>query len=524
MKVGTVAQAGSLRRKAARKFGIDESLTLENSGEAVCQAINATVGVRGRVFALLVGGGDKGECGLVVARKLHSYGGEVEVLFLCAEKKFAGASKKNLASLARIGIPVSSGRSVESVRSFVDRCEILVDAILPTSLVGEDSGSSGRWIETVNASGKFVVSIDLPSGIDGDTGHPVGPAVESDLTVALGLPKPGNLLFPGHENCGRVFLSHLSLPLALLEDQSIETEINEPRKLPERPRDTHKGSFGEVLFIAGARGYLGAPYFAALSFLKAGGGYSRLATPESVSSFIGGKGSEIVMLPQRETEGGSIAFSNLDALVETSSRMDMVIVGPGLSLNEETQRLARELVSRIEKPLLIDGDGITAVSKDIDIIRRRKTPTILTPHLGEMSRMISRKVEEIRADRISILRRTARDLNAMIVLKGAHSQVGYPDGRVYIDLSGNSGMSTAGSGDVLTGTIAAMHGLGLSIEDSVRIGVFMHGFSGDLAAAEIGRDGMTAQDVLDYLPKALRTYREEFDRIAMNSYGKVVLL
>jgi len=289
---------------------------------------------------------------------------------------------------------------------------------------------------------------------------------------------------------------------------TLKVEISHPVRLPPKDKDAHKGDFGEVLFVAGASSYFGAPYFAALSFLKAGGGYSRLAAPESIVPFIASKGSEIVFVPQVETSSGSIALQNKRALLELSKRMDMVILGPGLSLEEETQQLVRELAREVDKPLLIDGDGITALCQDLQIVKGRKAETILTPHLGEMSRITKMSVREIDANKIDVLQRTARELNSTIVLKGAHTLVGYPYEGFFINISGNPGMATAGSGDVLTGTIAAMFCLGLSVQEAVRKGVFMHGLAGDLAAEDNGEDGITAQDILDYLPLAVKMDRE----------------
>ncbi len=199
---------------------------------------------------------------------------------------------------------------------------------------------------------------------------------------------------------------------------------------------------------------------------------------------------------------------NKNALLDLSEKMDMVILGPGLSLNEETHQLARELTKEITKPLLIDGDGITALCNTPEIIRERKAATILTPHTGEMARLTCKSVQEINADKIAVLQNTAKELNAVIVMKGAHSLIGYPDERVFINMTGNSGMATAGSGDVLTGTIAAMFGLGLPIYEAVRKGIFIHGLSGDLAAKDKGEDGMTAHDILDYLSLAVKRDRE----------------
>jgi NAD(P)H-hydrate epimerase len=366
--------------------------------------------------------------------------------------------------------------------------------------------------------------VDIPSGINGDTGQVMGAAVQADYTVTFGLPKLGNMLYPGYEHCGELYVSHISFPPALYDSRAIKVAINKPVELPERARDPHKGSYGKALFIAGSSSYLGAAYFSALSFLKAGGGLSYLATPKSISPFIASKGSEIVLVPERETASGSIALENKDELLGFSQMVDMVVLGPGLSLAQETQELVRKLAPKINKPLLIDGDGITAVADDLGRIRKREAPTILTPHLGEMSRITKMDVSEINKNKIDVLQRMAGELNAMIILKGAHSLIGYPDGTVFINVSGNSGMATAGSGDVLTGTIAAMYGLGLSLEDAVRMGVFIHGFSGDVAAVDKGEDGMTAQDILDCLPEAMKLYRDNFAEISENLYESVFVV
>jgi hydroxyethylthiazole kinase-like uncharacterized protein yjeF len=346
----------------------------------------------------------------------------------------------------------------------------------------------------------------------------MGRAVKADYTVTFGLPKIGNMLFPGYELCGKLFVTHISFPPIIYDTGSIKIEVNDPLLLPARNKNAHKGYFGEVLFIAGAASYFGAPYFAALSFLKAGGGYSRLAAPASITPFIANKGIEIVFVPQKETGSGSISLENRTDLLELSEKMDMVVLGPGLSLDEETRKLAMELTRDINKPLLLDGDGITALCNDLEIIKQRKTETILTPHMGEMSRITGISVTDIEASKIDILQRTARDLNSIIVLKGAHSLIGYPNEQVYINMTGNCGMATAGSGDVLTGTIAAMFGLGFSVRDAVRKGVFIHGFSGDLAAESKGEDGITAQDILECLPLAMKMDREGLDKDRRNRY------
>ncbi|MCD6083150.1 NAD(P)H-hydrate dehydratase [Candidatus Aerophobetes bacterium] len=524
MKVCSVSEMRNLDRCAIEEFSIPEEILMENAGEAVYFTILREFGTRNKKFIVLCGTGNNGGDGLVVARKLHSNGAKVKVLFLGKKAKLKGAAKKNLKIISRMLIETCEVNSTEKVKSALSYADAIVDAIFGTGLTREVTGIYKDAIKLVNESKKMVFSVDIPSGINGDTGQVMGIAIKADCTITFGLPKIGNVLYPGYEHCGKLYLSHISFPPSLYNSDSLKVEINSLIELPERKRDTHKGSYGKALFIAGSSSYLGAPYFSALSFLKAGGGLSYLAAPSSISPFLAGKASELVLAPQEETEAGSIALRSESRLLELSEKVDLVIMGPGLSLNEETQELARRLARKIKKPLIIDGDGISAISQDLEVIREREEKTILTPHVGEMSRITRTKIEEIRKNKIDILQKTAQDLSSIIVLKGAHSLIGYPDARVYVNMSGNPGMATAGSGDVLTGTIAAMFGLGLSIEDAVRIGVFMHGFSGDLAAKDKGEDGMTAQDILDYLPLTLRRYREDFENLHRNIYDNIYLI
>ncbi len=508
MKISTVSEMRALDKAAIEHWGIPELLLMENAGLASFEVIRQECGIPGKSFIVVAGVGNNGGDGFVAARKIHSMGGEVKV-FLCGEAgKYKGSARSNLEIIRKLPIKITEIPSVRDLKRDLVHCHAIIDAIFGTGIAREVSGTHKDVIDLINNSGKTVISLDIPSGINGDTGMVMGCAVQAHHTVTFGLPKTGNLLMPGFSHCGRLIVSHISFPPDLYGSDSLKTAVNDPLPLPPRAPNGHKGVFGDALFIAGAKGYLGAPYFAALSFLKSGGGYSRLAAPASITPFIASKGSEIVFLPQEETSSGSISPANRTRLLELSEKVDFVVLGPGLSLDQETSGLILELSRKINKPLLLDGDGITAVSKDLGCIRKRTSPTILTPHLGEMSRIMGRPVKDIEENRVDSLQRAAADLNAFIVMKGAHSLIGYPDGRVFVNLSGNSGMATAGSGDVLTGTIAAMYGLGLPLGDAVRNGVFMHGASGDLAVQDKGEDGITAQDILDKLPHAMALIRQ----------------
>ncbi|MCP4669030.1 MAG: NAD(P)H-hydrate dehydratase [Deltaproteobacteria bacterium] len=524
MKVSTVSEMRKLDRAAIEQYGIKDELLMENAGEAVYFVILKELGIKDNRFIVFSGMGNNGGDGFVVARKIHAMGGDVKVFILGDPGKFKGAAKLNLDIVSRLPVEVHQIESIEGIKKDMAHCDAIVDAIFGTGLTRNVEGLYRDVIELINRSGKKVFAADIPSGIHGDTGKVMGTAIKADYTITFGLPKIGNMLLPGNAFCGKVFLTHISFPPSMYERDAMKIEINDTPPLPARDPNGHKGDFGKVLFVAGAENYFGAPYFAALSFLKAGGGYSRLAAPRSMTPFIANKASEIVFLPQKETANGSMSIKNKSALVKLSENMDMVILGPGLSLDEETRQLARELTKEITKPLLIDGDGITALCEDPDIMKQRTGETILTPHMDEMSRITKMPVDDIGAGKIEALQQAAKELNAVIVLKGAHSLIGYPDERIFINLSGNSGMATAGSGDVLTGTIAAMFGLGLPLEEAVRKGVFMHGFSGDLAAEEKGEDGITAQDILESLPLAVKMDRQGLNDMYRDRYGGVRII
>lgn len=522
MKVSRTSEMRDLDARAMKEFGISEEILMENAGEAAYFVILREFGIANKKFVVFCGTGNNGGDGFVVARKIHSSGGNVTVILLGERDKLKGSAKKNFEIIDKMSIEIRGFDA--NIKGTVLHSDAIIDAIFGTGLSRPVAGTYRDAIQIINESGKPVLSIDIPSGVNGDTGEIMGVAVRADYTVTYGLPKIGNMLYPGYELGGKLYVSHISFPPSLYNSDSIPIKINKNLELPQRARESHKGNYGRALFIAGSPNYLGAPYFAAMSFLKAGGGLSYLASPESISPFIANKGSEIVFVPQPETHSGSIALESKDDILKLSENADIVIMGPGISLNNETLELVKGLAQDIKKPLLIDGDGITSIAENTEIIKERDAETILTPHPGEMSRITNRDLSEIKRNKIDILQETSSELNAIIVLKGAHSLIGYPDSSILINTSGNPGMATAGSGDVLSGTIAAMYGLLHDLEIAVPMGVFIHGLSGDLAAQDKGEDGITAQDILDYLPYTLRYYRENLAEISKNFYGSVYIV
>jgi len=447
------------------------------------------------------------------------------VLVLSDPSRYDEVPTLHLEMVRRMGIPVAVKPAMEEIEKALRWSHIIVDAMLGTGLSREVGGIYREVIEKVNAAPRPVVAVDIPSGVDGNTGRVLGVAVEADITVTFGLPKRGNLLYPGYELGGDLYVTHISFPPELWDGPAITVATNEPVPLPPRRPDGHKGSFGDALFVAGAAGYYGAPAFSALAHLRAGGGYARLAAPRSVVPHLATIAPEVVFVPQPETPEGTLSKESLDGLLELAAGLDFAVVGPGLSLHAETQELARRLVAEIPGPVLVDGDGLTAVAAEPSILKQRpEGSTVLTPHPGEMARLTGLSTAEIVADPIPVVQRTASDLGAIVVLKGAHSLIGLPDGRVFINGSGNSGMATAGSGDVLTGTISALSGLGLELEAAVRTGVFLHGYAGDLAAADGGEDGVTARSIAGALPAAVASYRERYEELTADCCGMIRLI
>ncbi|MFQ5641255.1 MAG: NAD(P)H-hydrate dehydratase [bacterium] len=521
MKISRVNEMRHLDQRAVSEYGIPEQLLMENAGEAAYFTILNEFGVKDKSFVIFCGSGNNGGDGFVVARKLFSNGARVSVFILGDRKKYKDAARLNLSIAETLGLTLFELQKADSAAEELVNADAVIDALFGTGLTREVTGKYKDVIQLINSSGKPIFSLDIPSGVHGDTGQVMGAAIHAKNTITFGLPKTGNLLYPGFELGGKLFVTHISFPPKLTDSDELLIATNDPIPLPKRNPDSHKSSLGKALFIAGSANYFGAPYFAAYSFLKAGGGLSFLAAPDNITPFIANKGSEVVMLPQKVTASGSIGLQNKAQLLDYSRKVDFVIIGPGLSLDEETQNLVRELTAAINRPLLIDGDGITAVAQNPDCLKNRTAPTILTPHIGEMARIVEEDISEIVTAKIDVLQKATQNLNATIVLKGAHSLIGFPDARVVLNLSGNAGMATAGSGDILTGTIAAMFGMGLQVEEAVRMGVFLHGCAGDFAAQECGEDGMTAGDIMEQLPAVLKTVRQDFDSITANHVGKI---
>ncbi len=507
MKVVTAREMREIDRRAIEELGLPGLLLMENAGLRVAEAIRRCFGpLTGLRCAVFAGKGNNGGDGLVAARHLFNAGARVEVFLASELGKLQGDPLVNLKALQGCGVEVTEirGRPGWELEACLDRAGVVVDALLGTGARGPMEGPLARIIEMINRTPGRVVAVDLPSGLDADTGRSDGPCVKADLTVTLGLPKRGLLLFPGAALAGRVWVADISIPRRAVEAQEIEVELlcrQEARALlPPRPADAHKGTFGHVLVVAGSPGMTGAAALAAGGALRSGAGLVTLAVPRGLQEIMAIKMTEVMTRPLGETAEGTLGAAAVGEVLELLAGRGVLAIGPGLSRHPETVRAVRELVARSPVPTVVDADGLNALAGVEGPPGRAGVPLVLTPHPGELGRLMGCPASEVQADRVEAARRAARDLGATVVLKGARTVVAEPGGRCRLIPTGNPGMATGGSGDVLTGVIAALLAQGMPPFDAASLGAYVHGLAGDLAARDKGDRGLSAGDLVENLP------------------------
>ncbi|MBY0357503.1 MAG: NAD(P)H-hydrate dehydratase [Candidatus Obscuribacterales bacterium] len=472
-------------------------------------------------ITVLCGGGNNGGDGLVVARHLHRVGFEV-VVFIVDSKNPSPENLLNRQILENVGLEahILKENDREMVEAAIEESSLVVDALLGTGIDRPVEGLYADLINLVNENDCPIFSIDLPSGINSDTGQVMSVAIEADATITFTSIKPGLLCHPGANFAGEIELVDIGLPLPeILSAESYEflPELANPcfwlvtasdvtENLPFRPQDSHKGSFGQVLLVSGSRGMSGSSILAAHSTLRSGAGMAIVATPKSLLPSL--PPEEIIYRGLSETDDGTISKMALKELETELEKAQVCIIGPGLSGNEETVSLVHELIKKIRIPTVIDADGLNALAQNPKVLADTEGGFIFTPHPKELSRLLDKSTKEIQADRIGSAQEAAKRFGAVIVLKGSNTIVATPDGDVYIITTGNSGMATAGSGDVLTGVIAGLLAQGMSLEGAALAGAYIHGAAGDLAADDLGEDGMIAGDISASVPEVMKWLRE----------------
>ncbi|MFH1138905.1 MAG: NAD(P)H-hydrate dehydratase [Pseudomonadota bacterium] len=506
MKFCTAAEMRRLDDKTIKECGLPGVVLMENAGRAAAALTARRLGkMAGLRAAVVCGRGNNGGDGFVMARIFHGWGALVRVFLLCEKEKVGGDARVNLDVILNMGLEVVEiSREEQEERLDLGGVDLIVDAILGTGLNSEVRGVYRLAIDRINASKAFVVAVDIPSGVDSDSGRVLGTAVRANLTATFGLPKIGLLLLPGEELAGELEVVDIGIPPHILAeaDPGKELVLEETLAgiLKKRSREGHKGAYGHVLVVAGSVGKTGAAALTALAAARAGAGLVTLAVPASLNPILEVKVTEAMTEPLDEDEPGFLSAAAAERVLELARGKAVLALGPGLSARPGCRALVRRVVVEAEVPLIIDADGLNSLEGCVDILKKARREVLITPHPGEMGRLLGRSTDDIALDRLGAAAALAAARGAITVLKGYRTIIAAPDGRLFLNTTGGPHLASGGMGDVLTGIAAGLAAQGLPLLSAARLGVFAHGLAADEAAVAPGAPGLLASDLLSRLP------------------------
>ena len=548
MKILTAQQMREIDRRTVEQCGVSYATLMETAGARVVEAIIEKYGpVENKSFGVFCGKGNNGGDGAVVARLLFMRGARVRVFLFGGIEDTKGEARANFEIVRRLAEPIIGFRSgkiffqeikAESEAGFVYMPDFVIDALLGTGLTRQAEGLYARAIETLNSRNKNfrphapVIAIDIPSGISSDSATIIGPHVLADLTVSFTAPKIGNALPPASQANGDLVVATIGTPDWLIEEEAgtnlhlvEEKLIADWLRVSRRQADAHKGSVGDVLLIAGSRGKTGAAALSSETVLRAGAGLVTVATARSAQSLLVTQArTEVMTEALEETHDGAISSAALDRALQLAQHRTVIAVGPGLSSSDEsTRNFARVMVEKRTAPMVIDADGLNALAPwPGDLKGSNQAPIIVTPHPGEMARLTGKTNAEVVADRINVAQEFATKHHIITVLKGSRTIIASPGGEVYVNPTGNAGMATAGSGDVLTGLVAGLLAQRPSEPFEATIAaVYLHGLAGDLAANRLGMRPLIASDIIANLSEAILQVGGDAERGQTNTISTI---
>ena len=508
MKLVTAKEMKALDMQAQNDYAMPGILLMDNAAQAVAEAVHeALVAIEGERVVIFCGAGNNGGDGLGAARWLQSYGVSVRVFLVgAAPDAVQGDAAIELAMFTKAGGRVEALSTEDDwvlAELAASKADLLVDALLGTGFHGELEGDVLRACELLNKSEKYILAVDIPTGVNADNGAVCEQAVRADHTVTMALVKTGLLLYPGREYCGDIELADISMPVKLVEDYKSDkyrlTDEIVRELLPLRKANAHKGDAGRVVICAGSPGYTGAAALASDAAVKAGAGLVSLYTPLSSRDVLAIKLTEVMVHGLLERMPGILGGGAASDVASSAEAADVLAIGPGLGTSESTQEAVRTILQKITTPVVIDADALTALAGHTEILAAMQAPKVLTPHPGEMARLTGLEIAEIEADRINVAKKYAEQWQAIVVLKGAPTVIGCPNGTVYVNSTGNSSLATGGSGDVLTGIIAGLAAQEISLQEAAICGVYLHGLAAELTGIDIG---LAAGELAALLPQA----------------------
>jgi len=509
MRILTTEQMRAIDRRAIDELGIPSMVLMENAAIGVVDALTEAFPDVRRI-AIYCGPGNNGGDGLAIGRHLAIRGYDVQLLVVTGGRALEGDAAAQLEICRRQGLAlqeVAAEAVIGAVAAAGRDSDLIVDALFGTGLGRPLQGLFADLVESFHTSGVPVVAVDLPSGLDAGSANVPGPHARAALTVTFAAPKIAHVLPPACHAVGEVAVTDLGIPPQWTASGSGDLELLEQAwlaaYLPSRPAAGHKGDFGHLLLVAGSTGKSGAAVLAARGAVRSGAGLVTVATPESVVDAVEIGSVESMTLPLPAQEIGEVSAAAAAILVAAEENRTVVAMGPGMGRSAGATDCIRQATLEISLPLILDADGINAFAGDPGQLRERSAPTCLTPHPGELARLLGIDTVQVVHDRLAAVRRASEETGAVVVLKGFRSLIATPEGRLWVNPTGNSGMGTGGTGDVLTGVIGGLMAQGIEVEVAAALGVFVHGLAGDLAAAEHGARSMGAGDLLDFLPAAL---------------------
>lgn len=512
MRVLKAEEMKRIDQKASLEYGIPSIVLMENAGIRTVEVIMEMLEeIEDKKIVVVAGKGNNGGDGLVIARQLINGGARVVVFVMGETGQFTPDTRINYEILQKMKAEVYPLCSNEDIDKFVNSlldADLIVDSIYGIGFKGKLGEFELEVVNIINKRGVPVIAVDIPSGVEADTGKVHNTAVKAYHTVTFAAPKLGHFLEPGQDFVGNLTVADISIPRFLLAQNDLKNNIiTEDMIKPyifKRKPESHKGTYGHVLVIGGSIGMAGAVSMASYAALRCGAGLVTAAVPESLLSMVAGFRPEIMTVPLAETGKAAIALEALPAVENLLGAVSVCAVGCGMSRYMEAKQVINFILEKSGVPLVIDADGINALAEDISILNNRQVPVVLTPHPGEMARLIKKSIKEVQSDRLQIARRFAEEWNVTLVLKGNKTIVAMPNGDAYINITGNPGMATAGSGDVLSGIIAGFIAQGLNPQTAAIAGVYVHGLAGDLACSQKGERGLMAGDIIEGVPEVLR--------------------
>lgn len=506
MRLATAAQMRQMDQRTVTEYGLPSLVLMENAGRAVADAAWELLPEQSRRVLILAGKGNNGGDGFVAARHLNAVGVDVVILLFARIEDLSGDAAVNARHAQALGLTIFEEPDDATLQEALSGADVIVDGLLGTGLSGEVRGRLREVIEQLNATAAPVVAIDIPSGLHADTGQPLGVAVRAKITVTFGLAKPGLVQYPGKLYAGELRVVDIQLPPPLLQDPALHTYLTEPSDvramLPPRAPDLHKGEAGRVFIIGGSPGLTGAPALAGYAAARAGAGLVTVGLPAPLNPILEMKLTEVMTVPLPAGPEETLSLEALEEIQKQAARADAVAVGPGLSQKGQGRELVEAIVEQLTIPLIVDADGLNVLAGKPEVWRECAAPLILTPHPGELSRLLQKPIAEIQQDRLASARLAAQTFNAIVVLKGAATVIAAPNGEAWINPFANPGMASGGMGDVLTGIIAALAAGGVEPLHAAVAGVYLHSLAGEIAAQEIGPYGFLASEVADRLPAA----------------------